>query len=121
MEQRYSATLKCDKVVETPVQIVFVDNLRISSSLSILDKLGRPLWGLGALRDSGPSYDPFLDFPSKKTQKNIIGFRTPKGDFPSKAATKNQHLPTRLVYCSSAGSGHILRWGGGGEGVHPDP
>ena len=50
-----SATFKCDKVVETPVQIVFVDSLRISSSLSILDKLGRPLWGLRALRDSGPS------------------------------------------------------------------
>ena len=75
-----SAALKCDKVVETPVQIVFVESLRISSSLSILDKLGRPLWGLGALRDSGPSgcewdyliHDPFLDFPSKKTQKNIL-------------------------------------------------
>ena len=66
-----SAALKCDRVVETPVQIVFVDSLRISSSLSILDKLDRPLWGLGALRDSGPSgcewdyliHDPFLDFP----------------------------------------------------------
>lgn len=73
-----SAALKRDKVVETPVQIVVLDSLRISSSLSILDKLGRPLWGLGALRDSGPSgwnyliHDPFLDFPSRKTQKNIL-------------------------------------------------
>ena len=29
-----STDLKCDKVVETPVQIVLVDSLRISSSLS---------------------------------------------------------------------------------------
>ena len=52
--------------------------------------------GLGALRDSGPSgcggdfliHDVF-GFPFKENAKKyIIGFQTPKTDFPSKAATK---------------------------------
>ena len=123
-----SAALKCDKVVETPVQIVFVESLRISSSLSILDKLGRPLWGLGALRDSGPSgcewdyliHDPFLDFPSKKTQKNILLVSGLRKEISPQKLPQKLTLTNTSCIIKQCRIRPDLEMGGGG-GVHLNP